>query len=231
MPMYDFECEVCERPGREWRPEGHPPRFCGKEHMTEGMVGQKRTPTKYVITQEIRARIEKVYKTDTGNGQVAALAKALGFPRWKITRYAVEHNLTAKQNKEPDWTETETECLQKLARYSPGRIQIKMKEGGYTRYINGIVLKMKRMKMRQNIAGHSARDVARCLGVDDHFVTRAIKAGRLKATRRGTDRTERQGGDHWYILSSNVRQYILKHLYEIDIRKVDKHWFVDLIAN
>ena len=231
MPMYDYECEVCGRPGREWRAEGRPPRFCSKDHMTEGMVGQARKPVKYKITPEIRARIEKVYKTDTGNGQVAALAKALGFPRWKVTRYAVEHGLTAKQQQQPDWSEAETELLQKLARYSPGRIRIKMKARGYTRSVNGIVLKMRRMKMRQNIKGHSARDVARCLGVHDHFVTRAIKAGRLSATKRGTARTERQGGDHWYILAQNLRQYILNHLHEIDIRKVDKYWFVDLLAN
>ncbi|MBW2342521.1 MAG: hypothetical protein JRF53_00650 [Deltaproteobacteria bacterium] len=56
--------------------------------MTEGMIGQPRKPVKYIITREMHTRIETVYKRDSGNGQVATLAKALHLPRWKITRYA-----------------------------------------------------------------------------------------------------------------------------------------------
>ncbi|MBW2342520.1 MAG: hypothetical protein JRF53_00645 [Deltaproteobacteria bacterium] len=73
-----------------------------------------------------------------------------------------------------------------------------MKERGYIRSETAIVLKLRRMKMHQNLAGHSARN-------------------------------ERQGGDHWWILDQNIKEYVLKHLYEIDIRKVDKYWFVDMI--
>lgn len=232
MPTYEYICEVCERPGKAWRaPDATPPRFCCKAHMTKGMIGQPRKSAKYIITPEMHAQIEKVYKRDSGNGQVAALAEALRLPRWKVTRYAISQGWIAKQQKEPCWTEAETEQLQKFARYSPARIRIKMKERGYNRSETAIVLKLKRMNMRQNLGGHSARDVARCLGVDDHFVTNAIKGGRLRAIRRGTARTDRQGGDHWWILDQNIKIYILKHLYEIDIRKVDKYWFVDMLAN
>lgn len=172
-----------------------------------------------------------MYQRDTGNGQVAALAKSVKLPRWKITRYALSQGWIAKQPWAPIWSDQETELLQKLARYSPQVIQRKMAEKGIRRSVNGIVIKMKRMKMAQNIPGHSSRDVARCLGVDDHFVTAAIRRGRLKATRRGTARTECQGGDMWYILDHNLRKYVLEYLNEIDIRKVDKYWFVDLIAS
>lgn len=232
MPTYEYECEVCERPGKEWRPEGSPPRFCSRKCRNEGMAGQVLKPVKYIITPEMHARIERVYKRDSGNGQVAALARTLNLPRWKVTRYAIQQGWIAKQKaKGPTWTEEEIEQLQKFARYAIPTIRRKMAEKGYKRSETAIVLKLRRMKMRQNLNGHSARDVARCLGVDDHFITRAIKGGRLKATRRGTARNERQGGDHWYILDQNIRKYILNHLYEIDIRKVDKYWFVDLLAN
>ena len=230
MPTYEYICEVCGRPGKAWRPEGHPPRFCSKAHMNEGMIGQVRKPVKYIITPEMHAQIEAVYKRDSGNGQVAALAKALRLPRWKISRYAITQGWIAKQKaKGPTWTAAETEQLQKLARYSIPGIRRKMAEKGYKRSETAIVLKLKRMNMRQNLSGHSARDVAKCLGVDDHFITRAIKAGRLRATRRGTARNDRQGGDHWWILDQNIKDYILKHLWEIDIRKVDKYGFVDVI--
>mgnify|MGYP001105993405 CR=1 FL=1 len=232
MPMYDYMCEVCGRPGREWRAEGHPPRFCSREHRTIGMRGVPTKRNKYVITPEMHAEIEKVYKQDTGNGQVAALARSVGLPRWKVTRYAMRQGWIAKSREGyPEWTETEEAQLQKLSRYTPAVIQRKMKEKGYHRTEAAIVLKMKRLNMRQNLEGHSARDVARCLGVDDHFVTRAVKAGRLRATRRGTARNGRQGGDQYWIRDEAVREYILNHLWEIDLRKVDKYWFVDLITN
>lgn len=230
MPTYDYTCEVCGRPGREWRPEGHPPRFCSVACCKEGMIGQPCKKGKYVITPEMHARIEKVYKRDTGNGQVAALARALNLPRWRVTRYAIRQGWVAKQKKEPCWTEEETEKLQKLARYTPEVIQRKMREAGYNRSVTAIVLKMKRMRMRQNLNGQSARSLAECLGVDVHFVTRAIRLGKLKATRRGTARTRAQGGDHWYILDQHIHEYIMNYLNEIDIRKVDKYWFVDIVA-
>jgi hypothetical protein len=228
MPTFEFICEVCGRFKKTWRKDD-PPRFCSNACKIEGARGESHK-TKWKITDEMHARIEKVYKTDSGNGQVAALAKALKLPRWKITRYAQGNGWVPRGKKSPPWTEEEELCLQRLARYSPGVIQRKMKERGYDRTINAIVLKLNRTSARQNIEGHSSRDVARCLGVDDHFVARAIRTGKLRATRRGTDRSERQGGDQWYILNGAIREYIVENINEIDIRKVDKHWFVDLLA-
>ena len=95
----------------------------------------------------------------------------------------------------------------------------------------GIVLKLKRARCRASLEGFSARSVANCLGVDDHFVTRAIEAGRLRATRRGTARKPAQGGDIWWIREKHLRAYIVDNIWEIDIRKVDKYWFVDLLVN
>lgn len=231
MPTYDYICEVCGRPGRGWRSEEQgPPRFCGNDCKNIGMIGQTLKHPKYTITPEIHERIRKVYRNNTGNGEVAALARELGFPRWKVSRHAREQGWVPVQRKEPMWTEAETAQLQRLTRYSPDVIQRKMAERGYRRSVNAIVNKIRRLNMRKNISGHSSRDVAQCLGIDDHAVTRAIALGKLKATRRGTARTDRQGGDMWYILDQNIRKYVLEYLSEIDIRKVDKWWFVDLIA-
>lgn len=230
MPMYNYICKICGRPGRTWRKEGHAPWFCSNACRIEGMRGVPCKKNKWVITPEMHRRIEQVYKTNTGNNEVNELAERLGLPRWKVTRYAMSHGWIAKQKGSSSWTIPELEVLQKLARYTPVVIQHRMSEKGYQRSINSIVLKLKRMKMRQNINGHSSLDVAQCLGVDAHFVTRAIKLGKLRATRRGTARTERQGGDHWYILDQNLRKYVFEYLDEIDIRKVDKYWFVDLIV-
>lgn len=39
-----------------------------------------------------------------------------------------------------------------------------------------------------------------------------------------------QGGDIYFIRDKWVRDFILAYIAEIDIRKVDKYWFVDLLA-
>lgn len=188
-------------------------------------------PVRFPITPKIHDAIVKVYLTDTGNGQVAALARRIGYPRWKITRHAIQIGLIAKQKKEPDWSKQELHILEVNAHRSPETIQKKLKAAGFIRSIFGILLKRKRMRMPQNLEGMSATSLAYCLGVDSHFVTRAIHAGRLKAEPRGTNRTEVQGGDIYFIRDKDIKAYILNWLNEIDIRKVEKYWFVHLLAS
>lgn len=231
MPTYNFTCEICGTPGRAWRQEGSPPRFCSKECKNIGLSGKSLKQIKWPITPEIHERIKTIYQRDTGNGQVAALAKSLGYPRWKLSRYAVGQGWVPKQKKEPDWTGEEVHILQLNGHLSPVTIQKKLTKYGFTRSVTGIVLKRKRMRLAQNLDGHSSRALAECLGVDSHFVTRAIKTGRLRAMKRGTSRTKQQGGDIWYIKDKNIRKYIIENVHEIDIRKVDKYWFVDILVN
>lgn len=70
------------------------------------------------------------------------------------------------------------------------------------------------------------------MGVDAKVVTGWITKGWLKAQRRGTDRTEAQGGDQWWIHRRDVRTFIIQNAAAVDLRKiVDKEWFVDLLAN
>ncbi len=199
--------------------------------MSEMIQYRSFKPIKWPITPEIHAAIERIYQRDTGNGQVAALAIRLQYPRWKITRYAIRVGLIAKQHKEPNWSDRELLILEHQAHRSPETIQKKLKVAGFMRSVTAIVLKRKRMRLLKNLDGMSAHDLAFCLGVDDHFVTRAIKGGRLKAEHRGTARTEIQGGDSYYILRKDIRAYILNWLNEIDIRKVDKYFFCDLLTS
>lgn len=229
MPTFDFACDVCGTPRRAYRHTNKPPRFCSKECMSIGMAGKSYRSTRWPITPELHQAIEKVYKTDSGNGQVAALADRLGYPRWKLTRYAITQGWIAKQKKEPDWSDRELLILQHAAHLSTTRIQLRLKAAGFVRTETGIVLKRRRMRYLKNLNGMSSRQAAECLGVDDHFITRAIKYGKLIADHRGTARTEIQGGDMWFIKEKHLRTYIIENLNEIDIRKVDKHWFVDLL--
>jgi len=187
-------------------------------------------PIKYFITPEAHELIKKVYQTSSGNGEVKALAKYLKLPRWKVSRYAIQQGWIARQKKEPPWSEDELTILERNAHLSPEVLQLRLKQRGYSRTTTGIVLKRKRLRLLSSLDGQSACSLAECLGVDVHVITRAINDGRLKAQRRGMARKAVQGGDIYYIRDKQVRDYIINNVHEIDIRKVDKLWFVDVLT-
>lgn len=165
--------------------------------------------------------------TDRIMGEVA---RNLKLPRWKITRHAVLQGWIARTKKEPDWTERELGILERSAHLSPERIALRLKARGYRRSATGVVLKRKRMRFLHNLHGQSKRQVAQCFGVDDHAISRWIRLGYLVAKRRGTKRVEAQGGDHWFIKDRWIKEFIVNNVAEIDFRKVDKFWLVDLLA-
>ncbi len=183
------------------------------------------------ITPEFHQEIKRLYQNKSGHsGEVREFARRYGLPRWKITRYAQEQGWSQRQKKEPDWSESELRILNRNAMHCPGVIQKKLKWHGFSRSIVGIVLKRKRMRMLSNLDGYSARSVAICIGEDEHFVTKAIKDGRLKAIRRMDERTQQQGGSCYYIKEKDVRSFIIENINMIDVRKVDKYWFVDVLT-
>ena len=69
------------------------------------------------------------------------------------------------------------------------------------------------------------------MGVDPHAVTGWIKKGWLKAEGRGLHYTEAQGGSegHW-IRPRWVKRFIVEHAEMLDLGKVDRSWFVDILA-
>jgi hypothetical protein len=136
-----------------------------------------------------------------------------------------------KTEKAPLWTESEKDALQAVARYSPEVIHRKLKEKGYHRSVTAIVLQLKRQRCCQNLSGYSANALAQCLGIDLKGVTRLIELGKIPAKRRGTNRTPQQGGDMYWIWPSAIRQYLIEYLSEVDFRKVDKYWFVDMVTD
>lgn len=181
-------------------------------------------------------QIEKVYREQAGMdaprnaAPVKELARRLRLPRWKVTAYAIAQGWIATQKKQPDWSEEEILILERHGHKSLAHIRAALRKRGYHRSLTGIQLKRKRMRIPANLHGQSARQLADCLGVDDHFVLRAINSGRLHALRRGTARTEKQGGDIWFVKDFWVRKYLMEHIAEVDIRKVDKYWLVDVLT-
>ena len=187
---------------------------------------------KYVFTDQIDQIIREIYlnhrnaKTRPG---IPLLAKKVGMPHWALKKRARELGLA--RTKELPWSEAELGILARYAWMSDERIRLKLKAAGYSRTVTGIHLKLKRMSFKHDGSFYSAYSLAQALGIDPHAVTRWIKSGHLKAKNRGTARGPQQNGDSYLIQEKDVRRFILEHPTDIDLRKVDQIWFIDLITN
>jgi hypothetical protein len=205
------------------------------EHHTEALQAhpiKSRSRRKYVFTNQIDELIRVIYldrpgaKTRPG---IRILAKKVGIPHWALKKRARELGLA--RTKEKPWSEPELEILARYAWMSDERIRLKLKAAGYSRTVTGIHLKLRRMKFKHDPSFYSANGLAQALGIDSHAVSRWIRSGHLKAKVRGTARGEKQNGDIYLIFEKDVRRFILEHPTEIDLRKVDQLWFLDLITN
>jgi len=187
---------------------------------------------KYVFTDQIDQIIREIYLTHRdakARPGIRLLAKRVGMPHWALKKRARELGLA--RTKELPWSEAELKILARYAWMSDERIRLKLKAAGCGRTVTGIHLKLKRMRFKHDGSFYSANGLAQALGIDSHAVTRWIKSGHLKARLRGTARTEQQNGDIYLIHEKNVRRFILEHPTDIDLRKVDQLWFLDLITN
>ena len=187
---------------------------------------------KYVFTAQIDERIREIYlrrpnaKSRSG---IRQLADQIRIPHWALKKSARELGLA--RTKEKPWSEPELAILARYAWMSDERIRLKLKAAGYARTVTGVHLKLKRMRFKCDPSFYSGKGLAQALGIDSHVVTRWIKTGHLRAQRRGTARSEQQGGDTCLIRENDVRRFVLDHPTEIDLRKVDQLRFSDLITN
>jgi predicted site-specific integrase-resolvase len=187
---------------------------------------------KYVFTPQIDQLIREIYlnqpdaKTRPG---IRVLAKKVGMPHWALKKRARELGLA--RTKEKPWSDAELEILARYAWMSDERIRLKLKQAGYARTATAVHLKLKRMKFKHDGNFYSANSLAEALGIDNHVVSRWIKSGHLRAQLRGTRRTDAQHGDVYLIHEKDVRRFIIEHPTDVDLRKVDQLWFLDLITN
>jgi hypothetical protein len=209
------------------------PAICNSQNGGSGGVNvQVKRTRKYLFTEEIDQLIRVVYlrnRDAKARPNIHILAKKTGIPHWALKKRARELGLA--RTKELPWSEAELEILARYAWMSDERIRLKLKAAGYSRSATGIHLKLRRMKFKQDPSFYSANALAQALGIDSHVVSRWIKRGHLKAELRGTERGEQQNGDIYLIREKDVRRFILEHPSEIDLRKVDQLWFLDLLTN
>lgn len=187
---------------------------------------------KIECTPELERRIRERWPSLTAKGATTAFAVELDVPKHWLIRHATRLGLTVQQRKEPNWTAAEDQLMRKVPLHSPERAAAIFKQHGFNRTATAIVVRAKRLALsRRYRETLSATAAARILGVDAKGITALCIGGLLKADKRSTRRLPQQGGDPWSIRREDLRAYVIEQVASIDIRKVDKVLFVDLLVN
>jgi len=177
---------------------------------------------KYFWTPEQDAFIREHYDSANKN-RSKELAAALGVPRWVVNRRA--RDLGLSKLKERPWSPAELEYLGQWYH----RTSVKKIAQRLGRSVTAVRLKAKRVGYRKYAEGYTASSLATALGVDNKWVRDRIAKGIIKASQRQTERRPEQGGDAWLITEQAFIDFLRDHPYEIDLRKVDQLWFLDIL--
>ena len=184
---------------------------------------------KYTFTSEMDKEILYTYSINTDSKpRVINLAKKFNMPRWAIYQRALKIGAVNSSHQKRPWEDEELKILENNARYAPLTIKKKLAKAGFQRSIASIVLKRKRMRLLSNLKGVSACLCAEFLGVDLHWVLNHISSGSLKAE---VIRRDREGKANYHIKEKDLRKFIINNPDLIDLRKVEKYYFIELVAN
>ena len=201
---------------------GVPSRY-GREHP-------QRERRRWETSDQIDAAIRDLYAAAPGLGQVREAARRWGRPQWWVQKRAVQLGVVMPRYKEPPWSPAELAYLEAHAHLSVQVLRKKFAQHGWRRTASAIALRVKR-------AGFSSDDpdcwvaaqLARLMGVDRGTVTRWVKLEGLPATV-GSSRTG-SGPDAlqvYRVSRRDLRRWIGTHAQLVDLRKVDRYWFIDL---
>ena len=158
---------------------------------------------------------------DSKPATITRLTTRLDVPRWQVRKWAVD--LGVARTKELNWSPKDVEYLS--ANYHRTAVTKIARHLGRTRV--AVRLKAKRLLVRKHGEHYTVRSLCLALGEDHHKVDAWIDRGLLPAGRRHTEREN----DSYLILEKDVRRFIIAHPTEINVRRVDGVWLIDLLAN
>jgi len=186
---------------------------------------------RYLATPEIDQQIREGYvRLRRGERKaVHTIAEQIGWPRYAVGKRAAELGLA--KTKEKPWSADEEAILAAAGHLPRSGVQRRLAAAGFQRSRAAIAVKMTRMRIKRNLDGYSANTLAIAFGVDTHKVLLWIRRGLLEAERRGTDRADSQGGDSWWITHKSVKQFVFRAPDEVDLCRVEKFWFLDLLTD
>lgn len=189
---------------------------------------------KHPVPEGFDEALRAFYQNGDGKkrGECNAFADSWGLPRWWVTKRAIQLQLVMPHKKEPPWTAAEVALMSRVPLHNPDKCAEIFREHGFRRSPTSIVVKAKRLNLSRRATREelSATKAAKLLGVDGKTMTRWILEWELPATKRADKRLPQQGGSSWDIKPADLRRFIIDYLEHIDLRKVEKFAFVDLIA-
>ena len=160
-----------------------------------------------------------VERYDSSTETIDWLTKKLAVPRWVVKRRAQALGLA--RTKEKPWSEKEIAYLEAHMHYLS--LAVLAKKLG--RSITAVSLKAKRLSIRKSGEGYTASSLAQAFGVDDHKIVRWVELGLIRASKRNSERPR----DMYFIPEREVKSFVRTYPTEIDLKKVDQVWFIDLL--
>jgi hypothetical protein len=192
----------------------------------------------HTITPEVHERLRVVYqyqgqkrqRRPQGVPTVRELAEEVGVSKKILCDYAARQGWVTP--KEKPWTRAELRLLDKYAHLSPAMIQRHLKAAGCLRSEMGIRVMRTRRKAHKGSPYYSSHAMTQLFGIDSHTLDRVWLRkypDELKYELKG-ERQRRQAGDIKLFHVDTIRQFVINHPEEIDLRKVDKMWFLWLVT-
>ncbi|WP_185928219.1 hypothetical protein [Mesorhizobium sp. M6A.T.Ce.TU.016.01.1.1] len=182
----------------------------------------------WASSDAIDAIIRRTYQKSPTKNDVQACAGTCGRPRWWISKRAAKLGLVTPRFKQAPWSEAELDLIGDNAHKAPATLRRMLKAKGFDRSETAIIVKLKRLGADRTDPHHlNANQLAGVMGVDRKTVAGWIAKGWLRATRREASATD----DFWWIHRRDVARFVIDNVAAVDLRKVDKFWFVDLLAH
>lgn len=206
----------------------------------EGLVAPAavRAPklTRWTSSPQIDEAIRRGYATATSRGDVRALANRLGRPTWWVSKQAARLGIVVPRFRGLPWAVAEDEILRAAPHLKPQTLRLRLARAGFARSETAIVVRLKRLgESRCDPEAMTASDLSRLMGVNPTTVLRWIEAGWLKAKRHagwrqpGQPRPDSERAEY-RIRAADVRRFVIDNAAVVDLRKVDRFWFIDMLG-
>jgi hypothetical protein len=208
-------------------------------HKTEGAIyqmarelklsapGYKRQTERWMTTPHIDAAIRRYYSGTPRKGGLSKLAHQMGRPASWVSTRARQLGCAPPRFRELPWSDRELQLLRDNGAKIPVTIARILHKHGFRRTSGAVSNKLVQLHCDRSDDDHySATSLAGLFGVAQPVVTGWIKRGWIKAKTKGTTREH----DIFRIHRNAVRRFVIENAGAIDLRRVEKHWFIDMMA-
>lgn len=187
-------------------------------------VGTKRAapggrPQKWVLSDRGRELINALY--DGTTARITLLERELRVPRNVVHHWACEMGL-ARNKRDMEWSAEDIAYLQQnYSKKSLNAISKHLKRSEQA-------IRYKAYKLSISSYNHyTATDLKIAFGCRYERIQMWVSKGWLKGFRKEKDAYR---GDPWQFTEKAIRDFIIRHPSEIDQRRVDWLWFIDILA-